>query len=429
MNKKYLMAGLGAVAVTFGLYKYSQLTSGSAQVVEPDPIRVETELITPETLGSWVFAEGTAEALQKAFLNFEQSGKVVYIGELGDGSQIREGARVYGPSEDINKGQLLAQIDNRESVAEVRSIEARLQSARERRKEAEAGKETAANNLVQAQSNFARVEQIYKKGVVSRTEYDRATTELKNAQAGLDAANSALQAAIAETKSVAADMNRATVSHEKTSLFAPFDGVITSVNILEGNYYYPPSGVTSSKQREAASAVVLVDDSAYEVRLDLPEDMYAGVKEGQDVYLAYDDTALYEAEKSGFKSGPFVKGKVWSVSPSISLQSRSLQVKVRTEGDASAIRDGMFLQAWIATEEKKDVLALPWQTLSFRDGVPFVYVVTPDNKAELRWLDLGLVGLNRTEVITGVTAGEQIIIEGQHLLSEGTRVEVLGAKQ
>ncbi|MRI32008.1 hypothetical protein EOPP23_03215 [Endozoicomonas sp. OPT23] len=429
MNKKYLMAGLGAVAVVIGLYKYSQLTTESVEVVEPAPVRVEAEVMALENLGSWVFAEGTAEALQKAFLNFEQSGKVVYIGELPDGSQIREGVRVYGPSEDINKGQLLAQIDNRESAAEVRSLEARLQSTRERRKEAEAGKVRAANNLVQAQSNFARVEQIFNKGVVSRTEYDRATTDLKNAQAGLDAANSALQAAIAEIKSVAADMNRSTVSLEKTSLFAPFDGVITSVNILEGNYYYPPSGATSSKQREASSAVVLVDDSAYEVRLHLPENMFAGVKEGQTVYLALNDTALYEAEKTGFSSGNFVEGKVWSVSPSISLQNRSLQVKVRTVGDASVIRDGMFLQAWIATEEKKDVLALPWQTLAFRDGMPFVYVVTPDNRAELRWLDLGLVGLHRTEVLTGVKAGESIITQGQHLLTEGSRVEILGAKQ
>ncbi len=429
MNKKYLMAGLGAVAVVLGLYKYNQLTTESAEVVEPAPVRVEIELVTPETLDSWVFSEGTAEALQKAFLNFEQSGKVVYIGEMSDGSQIREGIRVYGPSEDINKGQLLAQIDNRESVAGVRSLEAQLQSTRERRKEAQAGKVRATNNLVQAQSNFSRVEQIYKKGVVSQNEFDRAKTDLKNAQASQDAANSGLQAAISEIKSVAADMNQATVSLEKTSLFAPFDGVITSVNILEGNYYYPPSGVTSSKEREASSAIVVVDDSAYEVRLHLPEDTYASVKEGQTVYLAYNDTALYEAEKTGFRSGNFVKAKIWSVSPSISLQSRSLQVKVRTEGDASGIRDGMFLQAWIATEEKQNVLALPWQTLSFRDGVPFVYVVTPDNRAELRWLDLGLVGLNRTEVLTGVEAGERIITEGQHLLTDGSRVEVLGAKQ
>lgn len=429
MNKKYLMTGIGVLVAAFGLYRYSQLTSSEVVVQEAPPVRVEVQVMEPENLSVWTFSEGTAEALQKSFLNFEQSGKVVYLGEMPDGSKIREGVRLFGPSEEIRKGQMLAQIDNRESSADVRSLEARLQSARERRKEAEAGKDRAENDLDQARSDYERTAKIYQKGVVSRDEFDRSSTDLKNAEASLVAAESSLQAAIAETKSIAADLNRATVSLEKTSLFAPFDGVITTVNILEGNYYYPPAGATSNKEREASSAIVVVDDSTYEVLLEVPEEAFAGIKEGQTVYLAHDDRALYEAEKHGFNGGSVVEGRIYSVSPSISLQNRSLQVKVRTVGDASAIRDGMFVQAWIRTQEKKDVLTLPWQTLSFRNSVAFVYVVTPDNTVELRWVDLGLQGLEKAEVLSGVKEGERVIVRGQHLLTSGSKVEVLGAKQ
>ncbi|WP_062265114.1 efflux RND transporter periplasmic adaptor subunit [Endozoicomonas arenosclerae] len=429
MNKKYLLTGIGALVIAFGVYRFAQLTTPDVGVMEPPPARVEVQVMKPASVSSWAFAEGTAEALRKSFLNFEQSGKVVYIGEMADNSQVREGVRVFGPSEDVRKGQLLAQIDNRESVADVRSLEARLQSARERKKEAEAGRTRAENDLSQARSDYDRTSKIYQKGVVSREEFERANTDLKNAEAGLASAESSLQAAIAESKSIAADLNRSTVSLEKTSLFAPFDGVITSMNILEDNYYYPPAGATSSKEREVSSAIVVVDDSLYEVRLEVPELSFTGIEEGQTVYLAHDDQALYQAEKNGFTRGEFVKGTVWSVSPSISLQSRSLQVKVRTEGDASAIRDGMFVQAWIATAEKQNVLTLPWQTLSFRNGVPFVYVVTPENTVEMRWVDLGLQGLDSAEVLEGVYEGEKVVIRGQHLLTPGSKVEVLGAKQ
>ena len=96
--------------------------------------------------------------------------------------------------------------------------------------------------------------------MVSRDEYDRSQTLLLNAGTAVAATASALKAVESEEKSVAAELNRATVSLEKTSLFAPFDGVITAMNIQEDNYYYPPAGVTTGREREATSAIVIVDD-------------------------------------------------------------------------------------------------------------------------------------------------------------------------
>ncbi len=428
---KVVVISLVLAGLALAGYRIQSSGDSDAVVYETPPVRVDVMQVAPGELSAWAFAEGTVEALQKAFLNFEQPGKVVHIGTLADGSSsaegspLREGVRVFGPNDDVRLGQLLARIDNRENTAEVVALEARLQSARERRKEAEAGVHMAQNDKQQAEKDFARIEAIYKKGVVSRDEYDRYRTGMLNAQVGVEAAESSLQAARSEEKGVAADLNRATVNLEKTSLFAPFDGVITAMNVLQDNYYYPPAGISTNREREATSAIVVVDDSRYEISLEVAEAEARSIQEGQPVYLAQDDRILYDSVDEGFDQRGVVKGSVWSVSPALSLQNRSRQVKVRTEGDAQAIQDGMFVRAWIATEQKTDVLTLPWQAISFRDGKPYVFVVKPDNRVELRWLSIGIQGLLNLEVVDGLQNGDRVVVRGQHLLADDSSVNVI----
>ena len=382
-----------------------------------------------QRLSTWTFAEGTAEARNKAYLNFEQQGKVVHLGLQKDGSSIREGSRVFGPKDDVRLGQLLAGIDDRENAAQVQALEASLQSTRERQLEARAGLARANNDLEQAKRDHSRTEKIYNKGVVSRDEFDRSQTQLLNAGTAVAAATSALKAAESEEQSVAAELNRAAVSLEKTSLFAPFDGVITTMNVQADNYYYPPAGITTGREREATSAIVIVDDSSFEIQLEVPVGDAEKIREGQTVYLANNDQKLYQAAETNFDNNSLVTGRVWSVSPSISLQSRSQLVKVRTTGDAGSLRDGMFLRAWVATEEIPYTLALPWSVLSFREGRPYVYVVNDNNKAERRWLELGIQGLRDIQVVSGLSVGDQVIVRGQHLVTEGSRIKVRGSGQ
>ena len=143
---------------------------------------------------------------------------------------------------------------------------------------------------------------------MSRDEFERFRTTLRNAEVAVEAADSGLSAVISEVKSVAAQLNQATVSLEKTSLFAPFDGVVTTMTIRQDNYYYPPAGVNSNREREASSAIVVIDDSQYEIQLEVTEQDAMNVQEGQTVYLASNDLALYKAESKDFSEGDFIRG-------------------------------------------------------------------------------------------------------------------------
>ena len=422
-NLKYLAIAIVTISLlSLGIYRYNELTTPISATSEAKPVQVQSFTVLPTTIIDWTFSEGTAEALRKAFLDFEQSGKVVYIGELEDNSKLREGIRVFGPADGARNGQLLAQIDSRLNTAEVRGLEARLLSVREKSKEAAASLTQAENDQRQAELDFERMDEIYKKGVISRDQYEKSLTAKLNAAAAVTAAGSALQSAQAEIEGISADLNKATVSLEKTSLFAPFDGIITAVNIYEENYYYPPTGINSNRDREAAAAIVIIDDSQFEIQLEVPEEHAQKLQEGQTVYLAADDRSLYSAEKNGFIQSQVTKGTIWSVSPAYSLQRRSRLVKVRTHHTSNKLEDGQFVQAWIMSERKDNALSIPFEALSFQNGQPFVYVINDSNKSEKRWLKTGIEGLENIEVISGLKQNDEVVVRGQHLLSEGSHI-------
>ncbi|PSU32263.1 efflux RND transporter periplasmic adaptor subunit [Photobacterium lutimaris] len=426
--KAWLIFPIGLLLLTG--YRFSQLEDTNQFPPQPSlRVKVQTEQIVPERLTGWSFSEGTVQAYRKAFLDFEMPGKVVTIGELENGTQLREGARVFGPDKTIERGQLLAQIDNRQNSASVKALEARLQAMRAQKQEAQARLQQAENDLALSKLNFARMEEVYERGVISQDEFERNKTARLNAQSAVAMHISGLEAIESEILSVAADINRETVSLEKTSLFAPFNGYIAAMNIREDNHYYPPAGITSNRDREASSAIVVVDDSLLEIQLELPVEDARLLTEGQTVYLASDNAILYRAEENQFTDNSVVEGKIWSVSPTINLQRRSQSVKVRVHNEEQRLIDGEFVRAWIAATVVEDAVSLPIYAISFRGGKAFAFVVNHDNQVEERQLSLGLQGLRRIQILSGLDADEQVVTRGQHLLVNGSLVEVVGATQ
>ncbi|MBC7004106.1 efflux RND transporter periplasmic adaptor subunit [Photobacterium sp. BZF1] len=427
-TKAWLILPIGLLLLTG--YRFMQLEDTSQlQTQPPMPVKVQTEQIVPELITGWSFSEGTVQAYRKAFLDFEAPGKVVTIGELENGTQLREGARVFGPDDTINRGQFLAQIDSRQNSASVKALEARLQAVRAQKQEAEARLQQAENDLALSKQNFARMEEVYERGVISQDEFERNKTALLNAQSAVAMNISGLEAIESDILSVSADINRETVSLEKTSLFAPFDGYIAAMNIREDNHYYPPAGINSNRDREASSAIVIVDDSLLEIQLELPVEDARLLKEGQTVYLASDNTTLYRAEENQFQGSNVVTGTIWSVSPTINLQRRSQSVKVRVHNDEQQLIDGEFVRAWIAATVVEDAISLPIHAISFRSGNAFAFIVNNENQVEERQLSLGLQGLRRIQVLDGLEAGDQVVTRGQHLLINGSQVEVVGVFQ
>ncbi|WP_087021279.1 efflux RND transporter periplasmic adaptor subunit [Thaumasiovibrio subtropicus] len=424
----WVLLPLILIAAVFYRLNLLKQNATSEEVVKRT-IKVETIVLSPQPLSAWVFSEGTVQAHQKAFLDFELGGKVESIATLADGTHLREGIRVFGPAEGTRHGQLLAQIDNRDNLAAVQSLQARLQSMRAQKSEAETKLQQAKNEQRLSEQNFSRMKEVYERGVISQDEFDRIKTANLNAHAAVQGARSGIQSIESELASLTAELNRATLNLEKTSLFAPFDGVITAMNISENNHYYPPISSSSDKEREAASAIVIVDDSQLEIQLEINVKEAEQLKEGLTVYLASEDERLYAAERKQRLGLDVTQGTVWSVSPAINLQRRTQTVKVRVKQEQTSLKEGQFVRAWIETSTLADAISLPLHALSFRNGKPFVYVIDPHTQiAERRDIQLGLQSIDRVEILHGLIAGERVVVRGQHLLVNGSSVTVIGEK-
>ena len=350
-------------------------------------VKVQTVIAQSNTLTQWVHADGVAQARQKEFLVFERPGVVSTIGQESDGTNLREGSVVKGPSQTNPSGQLLAELDNRD-------IKAQLASARA--------------NLSRLNNEFQRAKKLFDENISSELEFEQAKAQY--------------QVALAEVESLEVQLDR-------TRLYAPFDGRIAVVNVKEGTFVSGGIQDTQLTSQEAGAAFVVIDDSEFEILVNLPA-YQAGIVQREQRVLVGDGGDAIASYLEGINSTDVFEGQVWSVSPSVNLQQRSITVRARLavpDNKASGIKDGMFVSVWIAAEENSNALTLPYRAVNGNQGNFFVYVLNDQNIAQRRPVTLGLMGINHVEISNGLQRGDVVISAGQHLLSDGGVVEVISS--
>ncbi len=358
-------------------------------------------------LTQWLFAEGVAQAVRKDFLQFERAGRVEFIAKDANGDHLREGSRVAGPTDGERFGQLLARLDERESAAEVAQTDAQVAAAGRR-------VESARAALEQTRQAFERQTSLADRGLVPQAVRERVEAAYLTAEAQLHEAE-------AEVRALSAQADEAKIGLERTALFAPYDGVISLMNIREGDYATGVAPNTEDPALEANAAVVVIDDSRFEVTLHIPPYEAALVEEGQTAYvgLAGEDIARAVRGDAGANA---LRGRVWSVSPSVSLQRRAVAVKVRVEGAEGRLRDGAFVSVWIAAAKAMHAVLVPYAALIQRAAETFTFIY--DDKTGTvtrRTVTLGLTGLDHVQVLGGLSPGEQVVAEGHHRLTDGAR--------
>ena len=419
---RIVILSLSCWASLLGFEVYGQAESVTAQKTEVAVAAVKAET---GTVYDWAFSSGIAQGIRREYLNFERGGKVTFIAKDSKGIPLRAGSQVTGPKAGERFGQLLARVDERSDTEAVRGYEASLTAASLRIEQAKAQYQQAQNNLALAKTNFSRTESIWQQKLISKDQYESSRTELLNAKESERTALAELETAKSQEKSAIAELNQAKVGLEKTSIFAPFDGVLRKVNVNEGDYFSGPSGATTDKEREVSSAMVVVDTSQYEVTLNVPYYAADKLKEGQAVFLSWSSAALLSASKNQFSDNSVAIGTVFSVSPSISLEQRAIEVKVHTSQGAALLKDGLYVTAWIMIDKKQSALVIPDQAIVARDNKPYVYVVNNNQEVSLVAVELGIQDLDKVEVLSGLEVGMQVVTVGKHKLVNGTRVRLV----
>lgn len=423
LNRKRLLRICILLLMLVLVYRLNHQKTSSDNMISPASVNIREVKLT--NMNHWVISEGTLEGQRKACLSFDRSDTVVYIGKTKQGGDLREGSMVFGPGDDLSKGQLLAQIDHREVISKIAALEAQLLSAKNRKQEATARRMLAMNEVDLAKQTLQRIEHLYQQGLTAQEQREQADLKVKNAEMLLTSATSQINIATHDVQQIKANLNQSTIILEKNSLFAPFDGVITAMNIRKHSHSQPNMAPAGHNIQTAPCDIIVMELHHYELPLEIPDHEAQIVREGQTVYLAANQADLYMASQQGFSNGQIAKGEVWSISPSINPRNHSRRIRVRVEANES-LRDGGFIHAWIHANTISDAITLPLTTISFNhEDAPFVFVVR-NNLAEQRWLTLGHEIMDQVEVVHGVSAGEWVITHGYERLKHNSPVQIIG---
>lgn len=302
----------------------------------------------------------------------------------------------------VKKGDVLAQVDPKDYELRVRQSAAALAQARAALglpldgtsdsveiEKTSIVKEAMAV-LDEAAKKRDRTVELGKTGIASPSDLDTAIAlhlvALNKYEAAIEEARTRL-AALTQRR---AELAIADKQLEDTTLRAPFDGAIQQRIAGLGEYL-----------QAGMPVVTLVRTDPLRLRVEVPEREAAGVRARQPVRLRV------EGETN------IVRGTLARVSPAIVEQSRMLIAEADIPNDGS-LRPGLFVRAEIVTRERDPGLAVPASALIVFAGIEKV-VLAKDGKAQERTIVTGRRGPGWMEVVSGLKAGEVVVIDPGNL--------------
>jgi RND family efflux transporter MFP subunit len=290
-------------------------------------------------------------------------------------SGLRVTALLVDVGQSVQRGQRLLELDHRTLDSELRQAEATLA-------EAEAGVQLA-------QVNLRRGEGLAKEKLISAAAFDELRAVLVQAQA---------RAATARAQRDGAALRR-----DYATLRAPDAGIVSRRNVQPGQVVATGSEL-----------IALIRQGKLEWRPELPEAELARVTVGDAVQLR--DAA-----------GATVIGRVRAVSPGVDGHKRTGTLYAELP-EPQGLKAGAYVEGRVIVDASPG-LVVPAAAVVVRDGYPYVFRIEPRGSvAQRRRVRTGERVGNRVEVLSGLKAGDKVVLQGAGFLGDGDRVRVVAAQ-
>lgn len=340
--------------------------------------------------GSVLNASGYVVARRRATVSSKVTGKVQQI-FIEEGQSVRE-------------GQVLARLDDAQARAALNLAEAQLGAARKGAAEDQA-------RLREAELNLQRRDRLLKEGVVGRAEVDTVQSEVEAIRARI--AYTTQQVAVAESQ----------VAMRRTDLAdmvvrAPFSGVAISKDAQPGEMISP---VSAGGGFTRTGIGTIVDMSSLEIEVDVNESFINRVRPGQKVEAVLDAYPDWQ-----------IPAKVITSVPSADRQKATVRVRISFDKlDARILPDMGVKVSFLRDEEPARAAApaarfeVPKGAVRTIDGRTVVFVVKED-RVERRAVRTGLEQGDNIEVLSGVSAGERVVVDAPPDLKDGDRIRIQG---
>ncbi|MBI3644895.1 MAG: efflux RND transporter periplasmic adaptor subunit, partial [Acidobacteriales bacterium] len=406
-----------------------------------------------QNLASVVSASG--EIKPKTYVNIGANafGKIVKL-------HVKEGDRV-------KKGQLLAQLENVQSAAEVNATRASLAASETDSVAADAAMKTAMADLNRARSDEARAkldweraQGLYRDQLIAKQEYDGRKATWEAADAGVAQAQARVAQARAQKDSSdkritqnSANLTRVSDVLRKTTYEAPFDGVITNLPVREGET------VVIGIQNSPGSTLMTIADMSVitsEVKVDETDIVNVQLGQSADVTIDAIPRKVFHGKVTEIGNNAIVRstGMATSQQSSTSQEAKDFKVVVTLQDPPQDLRPGLSSTAKITTATRSSTLSIPIQALTIRsradlenkssekgsvkaasapsdpskqkEEVQGVFVIRA-KKAEFVPVETGIASTTDIEITKGLQEGDEVITGSYKVLrtlKPGTSVKI-----
>src|SRR6202050_4093644 len=430
---KKIAIGVGAGVVLAAIVEFTVHQSGK------NVVTVQTGKVQREDLSSVVSASG--EIKPKTYVNIGANayGKITHL-------YVKEG-------DHAKKGQLLAQLENVQSSADVSANQASVEAAATDATAADAALRTSDADLLRAQADYERnkldwerAQNLFKDGLIAKSDFDSRKNAWSTADSGLVQAQSHVAQAKAQKDSAdrhvsqaRANLTRVADVLQKTTYAAPYDGVVTNLPVREGE------SVVIGIQNALGSTLLPLPDIAVnttEVKVD--ETDIVNVRLGQSAEVTIDaiPNKIFHGTVSEIGDNAIVRSSGVSTSQqaTASEEAKDFKVVVNVKDAPLDLRPGLSTTAKITTATRTSALALPIQAVTLRsktqinqqnnppvsvhaaapvaqeaaskgrkeDDLQGVFVIR-NKKAVFVPVATGITGTTEIEVLQGLKDGDEVI--------------------
>ncbi len=389
MIKKILTLGLVVVAAMAGGFLAMTVFSTKNAVVEDvnaspqsieqiqeeqgKPVRVSQ--VAQETIEITQTFYGTAIPYAEANIQTKHGGQITFL-------KGQEGDRVEA-------GEVVMRLDNTDS---------KLQ-----RQQALASKNSALQNVNQAESNFQtvqtdlqRYQQLLKDGFVSKQNVDTMRNQVQVAQANLQSAREQVKNAEAQIKLLDNTLHDLKVT-------APISGIIDEKHFNLNEIAGPKAVIFH-----------VVDIDRVYIEVEVPETYISDIQEQMAVTIYFDSL-----------DGREFTGVVERIIPTGNRQSRNFIAKVLVENPEHLIKPSMFARICVCLEEIPNALVIDKKTL-LKEGEDYYVFKVDNNQAQKVPVDVKHRDGQSIAVLSNdLHASDQIVIEGVKMLNSNDRVKIL----
>src|SRR5262245_17126506 len=338
-RKKKVLIGLGLIVVVGALVAANLLYKR-----EPG-IGVNVESLRTRDLESFVSATGKIQPKRQVSISANTMGRVTRVA-------VEEGDRV-------KTGQFLLEIDPRSLESQLHRGEASVAAAESSLQRTRSSVDQAKGNWDLAKQNLERQQQLWKEGLTTRQELERAQNELFQRESDYKANLQEIQTSEQRIKQEQATLDSTRHDLTQVNISSPMDGIVTRRNIEVGE-----TAVVGTMNNAGSQLLTIADMSQLEAEVEVDETDIPTVALGQQARVTIDavPNRSFRGHITEIGNSP-----IQASNTSTGRQATNFKVVVTLDEPVPDVRPGFTCSAEIVTATRKNVVSVPIQSLTVRE--------------------------------------------------------------